>query len=246
MTFHPNKCVQLPVTRMKEPPATKYHLHEHTLDTVDSTDYLGIKFTKNLSWSQHIGNISAKANKTLGFLRRNLKISSKTVKELAYKTFVRPILEYSSTVWDPHTKKDIGKIEKVQKRAARFVLRRFRNTSSVSDMISTLDWPTLKERRRVARLAMLFKFQHDLAIGPHIKKKLKPPRARDRRGHSKQLERVTLGRSAYRHQSFLPKTIREWNRLPQHAVDATTLPAFMARISRNGDDTMSSTGSGSS
>ena len=156
MTFHPNKCVQLPVTRMKEPPATKYHLHEHTLDTVDSTDYLGIKFTKNLSWSEHIGNISAKANKTLGFLRRNLKISSKTVKELAYKTFVRPILEYSSTVWDPHTKKDIENIEKVQKRAARFVLRRFRNTSSVSDMISTLDWPTLKERRSVARLAMLF------------------------------------------------------------------------------------------
>ena len=113
-------------------------------------------------------------------------------------------------------------------------------------MISTLDWPTLKERRRVARLAMLFKFQHDLAIGPNNKGKLKSQRARDRRGHSKQLERVTLGRAAYRHQSFLPKTIREWNRLPQHAVDARTLPAFMARISRNGDDTMSSTGSGSS
>ena len=117
---------------------------------------------------------------------------------------------------------------------------------SVSDMITTLEWPTLEERRRVARLAMLFKFQRDLAIGPHIKKKLKPPRARDRRGHSKQLERVTLGRAAYRHQSFLPKTIREWNRLPQHAVGSTTLPAFMARISRNGDDTMSSTGSWSS
>ena len=75
MTFHPNKCVQLPVTRMKEPPATQYHLHGHTLDTVDSTDYLGLKLTKNLSWSEHIGKISAKANKTLGFLRRNLKIS---------------------------------------------------------------------------------------------------------------------------------------------------------------------------
>ena len=114
-------------------------------------------------------------------------------------------------------------------------------------MITTLKWPTLKERRRLARLAMLFKLQHDLAIGTHIQGKLKTPKARDRRGHSKQLERVTLGRAAYRHQSFLPKTIREWNRLPQHAVDANTLPAFIARVSRNGagDDTMSSTGSGS-
>ena len=41
MTFHPDKCVQLPVTRMKDPPATLYQLHKHTLDTVDSTDYLG-------------------------------------------------------------------------------------------------------------------------------------------------------------------------------------------------------------
>ena len=113
-------------------------------------------------------------------------------------------------------------------------------------MIQTLEWPTLKERRRVARLTMLFKFQHDLAIAPYIKRKLKPMTVRDRRGHSKQLERVLLGKAAYRHHSFLPKTIREWNRLPQHAVDARTLPAFVARISSNGDDTMSSTGSGSS
>ena len=87
---------------------------------------------------------------------------------------------------------------------------------------------------------MLFKFQHDLAIGPHIKQKLKHLKVRDRRGHTEQIERVTLGKAVYRQQSFLPKTIREWNRLPQHAVEAKTLPAFMARVSGAGDDTMSS------
>jgi hypothetical protein len=57
-----------------------------------------------LQWDQHINNITAKANKTLGFLRRNLKIPSIRIKEQAYQTLVRPLVEYASTVWNPYTK----------------------------------------------------------------------------------------------------------------------------------------------
>jgi len=46
-------------------------------------------------------------NEILGFLRRNLKIHNKKVKEQAYKTLVRPHLEYAAAVWDPHQKEDI-------------------------------------------------------------------------------------------------------------------------------------------
>ena len=70
----------------------------------------------------------------LGFLRRNLKIGSWKVKERAYKAMIRPILEYASSVWDPHTKKSISKIEMVQRRAARFTLNRHHNTSGVEEM----------------------------------------------------------------------------------------------------------------
>jgi hypothetical protein len=43
----------------------------HTLELVTSAKYLGLTITNKLQWDQHI---TAKANKTLGFLRRNLKI----------------------------------------------------------------------------------------------------------------------------------------------------------------------------
>ena len=43
-------------------------------------------------------------------------------------------------VWDPYPQKNIAKIEAVQRRAARFVLNRFRNTSSVNNMLEALDW----------------------------------------------------------------------------------------------------------
>ena len=114
----------------------------------------------------------------LGFLRRNLKISSTEIKERVYKALVRPHLEYACTVWDPHTDKNVTKIESVQRRAARFVTNRFRNTSSVSDILCDLKWPTLRDRRRNTRLTMMFKILNGLAHCPNIRSKLEPPTAR--------------------------------------------------------------------
>ena len=84
---------------------------------------------------QHINKITTKANKTLGFLRRNLKIRSKAIKETAYKALVRPVLEYAAAIWDPHLLKEIEALEKVQRRAARFVLHQYSMSSSVDQML---------------------------------------------------------------------------------------------------------------
>jgi hypothetical protein len=67
---------------------------------------MGVTISDDLKWESHINNICGKANKTLGFLRRNLKI----VKAQACKSLVRPSLEYACSVWDPHLKSDINKI----------------------------------------------------------------------------------------------------------------------------------------
>ena len=58
--------------------------------------------SKDLKWNTQVSNICTKANRTLGFLRRNLSSCPQDIKEVAYKGLVRPILEYASPVWDPH------------------------------------------------------------------------------------------------------------------------------------------------
>ena len=71
---------------------------------VKSAKYLGITITGNLKWNTHIDNIKAKANKTLGFVKR--KVRKKThihVETNAYQAFIRPTLEYCTCVWDSYT-----------------------------------------------------------------------------------------------------------------------------------------------
>ena len=97
----------------------------------------------DLKWNTHIINICTKANRTLGFLRRNLFSCPQNVKEAAYKGMVHPILEYGSSVWDPYTL--IGlQDEKVQNRAARFVNRI--HTQEEGSMTGILEQPQEEEK----------------------------------------------------------------------------------------------------
>eukprot|EP00745_Piridium_sociabile_P025653 TRINITY_DN40611_c0_g1_i2.p1 TRINITY_DN40611_c0_g1~~TRINITY_DN40611_c0_g1_i2.p1 ORF type:complete len:143 (-),score=14.04 TRINITY_DN40611_c0_g1_i2:60-488(-) len=115
MQFHPAKCNTLPVTRKRRPLQCEYQLHGHPLEVVDSAKYLGVTLQCKMDWEDHINSIWTKANQVLRFLRRNLKISSPSIKAKAYKTFVRPLLEYSASVWDPYEKQHRVKLEKIQK-----------------------------------------------------------------------------------------------------------------------------------
>jgi hypothetical protein len=70
-----------------------YTLHGHSLEHVTSAKYLGCTIASDLKWGTHINNICNKANSTIGFLKRNLNIANKSIKERAYQSLVRPSLE---------------------------------------------------------------------------------------------------------------------------------------------------------
>ena len=89
------------------------------MEQVQSAKYLGITISDDLDWGQHISEISSKATKTLGFLRCNLAFAPRHTKEAAYKTLVRPKLEYAAPIWHPYHETQIGQVEKVQRTAAR-------------------------------------------------------------------------------------------------------------------------------
>ena len=78
---------------------------------LESIKYLGVTITNDLKWNTHITNVCTKANRTLVYLRRNRYSCPLSVKEAAYKG---PVLEYGSSVLDPHTQCLHEELEKVQ------------------------------------------------------------------------------------------------------------------------------------
>ena len=88
MKFNVSKCHSMRVTRLHPSRHIEfnYTLHQQTLEQVQSAKYLGLTITDDLDWGQHISEITCKATKTLGFLRRNLALAPRYTKEVAYKT----------------------------------------------------------------------------------------------------------------------------------------------------------------
>ncbi|XP_072030517.1 uncharacterized protein [Amphiura filiformis] len=109
------------IHRNKTPITHTYIMGGEELCTASSQAYLGVELHERLSWKTHIESVASKAGRTLGFLRRNLGKCSTDIKEQAYTSLVRSQLEYASVVWDPHKQNQIDQLEKIQRRAIRFI-----------------------------------------------------------------------------------------------------------------------------
>ena len=66
-----------------------YQRDSTILQQVDSSPYLGVTISSDLSWSTHITKITKRANFTVGFLRRNLKHCPMECRRLAFILLVR-------------------------------------------------------------------------------------------------------------------------------------------------------------
>ena len=87
MKFNVAKCHSMRVTRHQHHKQIIFHysLDNQTLKNVQLAKYLGITITDNMDWGQHVSEISSKATKTLGFLRRNLAFAPRSTRDVAYK-----------------------------------------------------------------------------------------------------------------------------------------------------------------
>ena len=204
---------------------SSYHLHGQTIEDATHTKYLGVTLSNDMKWNEHIQNATNKANKTLGFLKRNIKTSNKCAKLTAYKALVRPILEYGGAVWDPYTTESVNNIEKVQRRAARWITSKY--DADIEEDMSALGLTSLANRRKQARLSAFYKIHHgQIKISTRIKTQLSKRRHSTRTAHS-QTYNIEHSRTNYRQMSFFPRTAREWNKLPDNIVSASSHEQFL-------------------
>ena len=224
MLFNQSKCKCLHIGRAngKEP----YEMHNTVLQKTSKEKDLGVTISADWKVSEQCGIAARKGNQLLGMIKRNITYREKNLIIPLYKSIVRPHLEYCIQAWRPHLKKDIDKLERVQRRATKLIpeLR----ILSYEDRVQQCKLTTLETRRIRGDQIEVFKITHGiegLDSGMFFKYKTD----NGTRGHSWALakERCKLDIRKY---AFSQRTINEWNRLPGECVNATSVNMFKNKI----------------
>jgi len=247
MKFNAKKCYILSI---RQKSTHFYELDKTILQQVEANPYLGLTISENLTWDTHIKNISKKANSTLGFLKRNLRNCQLECRKLAYIALVRSSLEYGAVVWDPYRSRDITTLEKIQRKAVRFICRDYksREDGCVTDMMHRLELDTLQSRRKDARLVLLHKITRGTvpAIDPksHLtpirnKRQIKPTKFTDsisnnpiekfQTNHS-DCYTIKPAKTEQYKQSFFIKAVQDWNSLDHRVASAKTVESFKTAL----------------
>lgn len=155
MQLNASKSILLRISRKQQPSVFEYSLNQSVIPQVTQYRYLGVTLTNDLTWTAHIADITSSAFRKLCVLRRKIKDTPSNIKLLAYTTIIRPKLEYACVLWDPHTKKDIHQLESIQRKAVRFIYRKYGRHEAISELMRNRNITPLERRRKIARLSFL-------------------------------------------------------------------------------------------
>ena len=147
-----NKCFVLALGRSS---AISYTINNALLPVSNVVSDLGVRVDTKLRFCYHYDNIVAKAHQRASLILRCFQCRDPVVLFRAFVTFVRPILEYCSSVWSPVYKCDIDQIEAVQRRFT----KKLNGLKSMSyeQRLNALNTESLELRRLKLDLVLMFK-----------------------------------------------------------------------------------------
>ena len=226
VSFNPNKTQALFFShRVNENPPML--LFENIpVQFVDSHKHLGVSLSKNGKWHDHIDNLLKSASSILAMMRKiKYSVNKKTLSQL-YTSFLRPILEYSSVVWDGCTQSEQDSLEKIQHEAARIVTGLTRSVS-LSNLYKEINWLSLADRRKYHKLILTYKIKSGITPGylnelfPSTIDTATPYPLRNSDDFV-----VLNRRTELFAKSFVPSAITLWNSLPANIKSLETLNQF--------------------
>lgn len=229
MVLNSEKTVYMSITRKRNTIDYAYSIEGAALKRVFTYTYLGVKLTSDLRWNEHVDFVCTKARKALWSLRRNMYNATPEVKCLAYKTLIRPILEYAKIVWDPYTSSNHTKLDKIQRLAARFIFNKYRRCHSPTQLCELADLPSLESRTEYDRLKFLY-----LIIHGHVKINKDDyfhisPNSYFRHRHSMYIPPPCTRNDCFKY-SFFPRAIKQWNLLSEDTVRTSSINNFLEII----------------
>lgn len=238
LEFNAKKCHAMEMGKSGRRPTWNYKMGEDEIMKSKKEKDLGVVIQDTLQPGQHISEIFGSTYRLLSNIRVAFHYMDKTMMEKIITTMIRPRVEYAAVVWSPHLKKDIRKLERVQRIATKMVPEL--KDLTYEERLKEMGLPTLQDRRERGDLITMYKIvkgiekidRQDLVL-------LANEEGRRTRGHSKKIRKSKCS-GDIRKYSFPHRTVDIWNGLSEEVVAADNVHKFKEKLDRwrHGDRTL--------
>ena len=226
-----DKCFVCTVSNVYHNPECStrvYGIRDQTFASVDCVRDLGVMVDSKLKFDKHIAELTHKAMSRANLILKSFHSRDRTLLTTAFCTYVRPLLEYCSPVWSPHTQCLINKIEKVQRHFTKRIAGLW--SMSYDKRLRTLGLQSLEYRRVINDLILYYKIKNGL-LDTDISNNFIAADNLNTRGHSCKLikQHCTMDATKF---YFTNRIVSIWNSLSEDVVCAPSVSAFKHRLSQ--------------
>ncbi|EFP04018.1 hypothetical protein CRE_27617 [Caenorhabditis remanei] len=220
MKVAPSKCEYITFVKSKRTNLRVYSKINIELDglRLPQCDYirdLGIIFSRDLSFDSHINSILRRAQCRINILFNVLKNSVFDIMLKCYKVFIRPIMEYGSTLYSPTLKCLIRKVESVQKSFLYRCSKKFNfEYLSYFDTLEAYGLESLELRRLINDLVYLYKIlvSNEFYSPNHVYTSF--THFQSLRRHSYHIKSILSNKTKFGSQYLPNRLLSCWNSLP--------------------------------
>jgi ribonuclease P/MRP protein subunit RPP40 len=233
ITFNPSKTISLLFSKTEPTHIEPLYMNGTQINEVKSHKHLGCTLQQNLKWKVHINDICSKCSRRVDILRGLKHTLDRKTLEILYTAFIRPILEYASTVWTNCTIEQQTEIEKIQLAPLRVITGAIKGTSHEIIYKESYHITTYEKRNR-NNLIMFYKIYH--GITPNYLHDILPPTILRRTNYplrnSNNISLIPCHTTLFQN-SFFPSTIKKWNELNDTTRYIGSLDDFKHHLSKH-------------
>ena len=226
LNFNTSKCCILHFghSNVQSP----YSINNNRLISKRCEKDLGVLFSTNFKFNEHIDTITCKANRQLGIIARVFKQRDlKTIVPL-YKSFVRPFLEFNSVIWSPYLKVQVQKLERIQEKMCNLMISNRR--LSYEEKLKKCKLHSLLARRIKQQLTIMFKMKFNL-IDLCFEDFFLENNYRKTRGNIFKLK-IPKSKTKHRLNYFTCSIVKHWNQLKSSDINVCTVASFKKNVDK--------------
>ena len=226
MKFNIEKCKVLHIGSNNV--QARYVMNNMPLSSTEKEKDLGVVVSNDLKPSTHCTEAVKTANKLIGFIGRTFDFKSEKVILTLYNSLVRPHLEYCVQFWSPYYKKDIEKLERIQRRVTKMIPR-LRN-KPYEERLKELNLFSLTKRRIRGDLIEVFKILKGYS-NLDASKYFSIDRSNHTRSNGLKIKPKRFKTLEAKH-FFFNRIVNVWNKLPSDAVNSPSIESFKNKLDK--------------